>query len=194
VAGQDAAARRDRPRPPDLIWDRHRHLLRLRSALREFFPAALTAFEILAAPDALELLAAAPDSAARRSRARIRGRLTGPAGATPRAVHLLGHLDLVGGHDRRSTTVAAAGPGRSQPGAGPFADKVAFELGQGGEDVEDELAAGGGGVDRLLQAPEPDPAIGQPSDGVDQMPQRLGFGLLVADAHGARIVDLACGW
>jgi hypothetical protein len=60
-----------------LIWDRHRHLLRLRGALREFFPAALDAFGDLAAPDALELLAAAPDpaSAARLSRARIRGAL-----------------------------------------------------------------------------------------------------------------------
>jgi hypothetical protein len=27
-----------------LIWDRHRHLLRLRTALREFFPTALEAF------------------------------------------------------------------------------------------------------------------------------------------------------
>jgi transposase len=33
-----------------LIWDRHRHLLRLRGALREFFPAALDAFEDLTAP------------------------------------------------------------------------------------------------------------------------------------------------
>jgi len=61
-----------------MIWDRHRHLLRLRGALREFFPAALVAFEDLTAPDALELLQAAPDpaSAARLSRARIRGALT----------------------------------------------------------------------------------------------------------------------
>ena len=61
-----------------LIWDRHRHLLRLRGALVEFFPAALDAFEDLTAPDALELLGAAPDpvSAARLSRARIRGALT----------------------------------------------------------------------------------------------------------------------
>jgi transposase len=44
-----------------LIWERTRHLLRLRSALREFFPAALVAFQDLDAPDALELLAAAPD-------------------------------------------------------------------------------------------------------------------------------------
>jgi hypothetical protein len=38
--------------------------------------------------------------------------------------------------------------------------------------VEDELAAGGGGVDCLLQAAEPDPAVGQAGDGVDQVPQR----------------------
>jgi transposase len=47
-----------------LIWERTRHLLRLRHALREFFPAALVAFDDLTAADALELLAAAPDPAA----------------------------------------------------------------------------------------------------------------------------------
>ena len=57
----------------NLIWDRHRQMLRLRSALREFFPAALEAFEDLTAPDVLELLAAAPDPdrAARLSRSKI---------------------------------------------------------------------------------------------------------------------------
>jgi transposase len=44
-----------------LIWDRSRHVLRLRAALREFFPAALRAFADLDAPDALELLGRAPD-------------------------------------------------------------------------------------------------------------------------------------
>lgn len=43
------------------IWDRTRQLQRLRAALREFFPAALTAFEDLSAADALELLQKAPD-------------------------------------------------------------------------------------------------------------------------------------
>jgi transposase len=47
-----------------LIWERTRHLLRLRHALREFFPAALVAFDDLTATDALQLLAAAPDPAA----------------------------------------------------------------------------------------------------------------------------------
>ena len=48
-------------------------MLRLRAALRDFFPAALKAFPDLDAPDALELLATAPDpdGAARLSRARI---------------------------------------------------------------------------------------------------------------------------
>ena len=56
-----------------LIWERARHVLRLRSALREFFPAALRAFDDLAAPEALELLDRAPDPdrAARLSRTQI---------------------------------------------------------------------------------------------------------------------------
>jgi hypothetical protein len=55
------------------IWDRTRHFLRLRSALREFFPAALEAFPDLMAPEALELLERAPDPrrAARLSRSKI---------------------------------------------------------------------------------------------------------------------------
>lgn len=61
----------------NLIWDRHRQMLRLRSALREYFPAALEAFDDLTAADVLELLAAAPDpvAAARLSRSRIAGAL-----------------------------------------------------------------------------------------------------------------------
>jgi transposase len=56
-----------------MVWDRTRHVLRLRSALREFFPAALEAFAELDAPDVLELLAAAPDpdTASRLSKSRV---------------------------------------------------------------------------------------------------------------------------
>jgi transposase len=56
-----------------MIWDRTRHVLRLRSALREYFPAALVAFGDLDAPDALELLGSAPDPdrASRLSRSKI---------------------------------------------------------------------------------------------------------------------------
>ena len=56
-----------------LVWDRQRAVLRLRAALREFFPAALEAFDDLTAADALELLGRAPDPsrAARLSPAKI---------------------------------------------------------------------------------------------------------------------------
>lgn len=60
-----------------LIWERHRHVLRLRSALREHFPAALEAFDDLTATDTPELLGAAldPQRAARLCRSRIAGAL-----------------------------------------------------------------------------------------------------------------------
>jgi transposase len=56
-----------------LIWERTRHTQRLRIALREFFPAALEAFDDLTGPDVLELLAKAsdPTAAARLTRAQI---------------------------------------------------------------------------------------------------------------------------
>jgi transposase len=60
-----------------LIWERTRHALRLRHALREYFPAALVAFKDLDAPDTLELLGRAPDpdAAKRLSFKQIRGAL-----------------------------------------------------------------------------------------------------------------------
>ena len=56
-----------------LIWERTRQVQRLRHQLREYFPAALAAFDDLDAPDALELLARAPDPAraARLTRAQV---------------------------------------------------------------------------------------------------------------------------
>jgi transposase len=84
-----------------LIWERTRCTQRLRHALRDYFPAALEAFENLDAPDALELLARAPDpaSAARLTTAQIsaalkrarRRNVAGRAGqiqAVLRAAHL----------------------------------------------------------------------------------------------------------
>jgi hypothetical protein len=41
----------------NLIWTRTRHTNALRSALREYYPAALEAFDSLTADDALALLA-----------------------------------------------------------------------------------------------------------------------------------------
>jgi transposase len=46
-----------------LIWERTRHTQRLRHALRDYFPAALVAFEDLDAADTLQLLSKAPTPA-----------------------------------------------------------------------------------------------------------------------------------
>ncbi|MDQ2873654.1 MAG: IS110 family transposase [Actinomycetota bacterium] len=58
-----------------LVWERTRHLLRMRSALREYYPAALEAYAdlTLTGQDALELLGKAPDpaSAAKLTTAQI---------------------------------------------------------------------------------------------------------------------------
>ena len=60
-----------------MIWERTRHTQRLRHALRDYFPAALAAFEDLDAADTLELLAKAPTPAlaARLSLSQISGAL-----------------------------------------------------------------------------------------------------------------------
>jgi transposase len=51
----------------NLIWTRQRQANQLRSMLREFYPAALAAFDDLAGRDALAVLAAAPTPAAGRA-------------------------------------------------------------------------------------------------------------------------------
>ena len=47
-----------------------------------------------------------------------------------------------------------------------------FAAGVGEVAVDRGAAHAQGCGDRLLETPEPDPAVSQPSDGVDQMPQR----------------------
>jgi transposase len=61
----------------NLIWARTRHTNALRSALREYFPAALEVFDNLADRDALAILgrAPSPDEAARLSLSKIRSAL-----------------------------------------------------------------------------------------------------------------------
>jgi hypothetical protein len=67
-----------------LIWERTRHPQGVRHALRDSFPAAVPAFQALDAPDALELLAKAPDpaSAARLTRTQLRTALKRAEAAT----------------------------------------------------------------------------------------------------------------
>jgi hypothetical protein len=106
-----------------LVAERTRHMLRMRSALREYFPAALDAYAplTLAGPDALELLARAPDpaSAARLTvtqitaalrRAGRRGDLPGRARdiqAALRAPHL-SQPGVVAGAYAAAVTASAA--------------------------------------------------------------------------------------
>jgi transposase len=80
-----------------LIWERTRQEQRLRHQLREYFPAALEAFgQDLDAPDALELLAKAPDpgQARRLTRAQVSAALkrAGRRNITERATAVLAAL------------------------------------------------------------------------------------------------------
>ncbi|HEV8297520.1 MAG TPA: IS110 family transposase [Acidimicrobiales bacterium] len=54
----------------NMIWTRQRHTNQLRSTLREFYPAALEAFDDLASGDALAVLAVAPTPALGRGLSR----------------------------------------------------------------------------------------------------------------------------
>jgi hypothetical protein len=95
-----------------LIWERTRTILRLRSALREYFPAALTAYAELglSGADTLELLVKAPtpQAAARLSRAQIRGALNRARrrGADAKAAHIQAALRTP--HLGQSEVVASA--------------------------------------------------------------------------------------
>jgi hypothetical protein len=90
----------------------------------------------------------------------------------------------VAGQDPGAAAAAATDPGGGQPGGRAFADEVAFELGQGGKDVEDELAARGGGVDGLLEAAEPYALVGQVGDGVDQVAEGAAEAVEFPDDQG----------
>ena len=67
---------------------------------------------------------------------------------------------------------------------GALPDQVAFELGQRPEDVEDELAAAGGGVDLLLQGLEADAPLLKQGDGVDEVAQGAAKSIQPPDDQG----------
>ena len=122
-----------------MIWERTREVQRLRHQLREYFPAALEAFEDLDAPDALELLGRAPEPAraARLTRAQV-------SAALKRA----GRRDITG----RATAILAAlrseqlgqpdGPDGRLRGDRPVADRGHHRPERAGQ----SLARAGGGA------------------------------------------------
>ena len=79
-----------------LIWERTRQVQRLRHQLREYFPAALDAFDDLDAADTLELLGRAPEPAraAKLTRAQVSAALkrAGRRNITDRATAVLAAL------------------------------------------------------------------------------------------------------
>ena len=123
-----------------LIWERTRHVQRLRHQLREYFPAALEAFDDLDAPDTLELLGKAPEPAraARLTRAQVvrraqarpppehRGQGDGdPGGAAQRAARPAAGRDRrLRRHrpvpDRGDHCPERAGQGPARAGGGAF--------------------------------------------------------------------------
>lgn len=123
----------------NLIWTRNRHTNALRSALREYYPAALEAFDDLSDRDALAILGHAPDprQASSLSLAKIRSAL--------KAAGRQRNIDI------RAQEIQAAL--RSEQLAAPAAVTAAFaattratvglvvELSRQIDDLENELAA-----------------------------------------------------
>jgi hypothetical protein len=73
--------------------------------------------------------------------------------------HGLGRSEVFGHEGRGPATQTATRSGRLEAGQGPFADDAAFELGERREDMEHQLAARRGGVDRLGERAQADAAL-----------------------------------
>ena len=81
---------------------------------------------------------------------------------------------LGGRHLERPAAFPAARPRRGQARYGALSDQLALELGQRGEDTENQLAGGRRGVDGRAVAGQhfqADATTGQVVDGVDEMAQ-----------------------
>lgn len=80
-------------------------------------------------------------------------------------------------HGRWPAEPDAVGLRSGEALAGAVDDEFADELDQGGEDVEHEPPAGGGGVEILVQRGEPDPALAQTTNQGQQILQVRQAGL-----------------
>ena len=74
---------------------------------------------------------------------------------------------FTGGRPKRVPEALAA----AMPGLDAFGDQFSFVLGEAGEQVQQHLAAGGGGVDPVLDGAEPDASLLQQVDGVEDVDQ-----------------------
>ena len=93
----------------------------------------------------------------------------------------------------RPAALLSTGPGRVEPGPGPLADDIPLELGQGREDVEDQLAAAGRRVDAFLEAPEADLPFLELPDGFDQVPDAAAQAVELPDHEGVTLPEVREG-
>ena len=105
---------------------------------------------------------------------------------------------LLRGEFHRTAAEPAGGLGDLPAGLGALPDELALELGQGGEDVQLQLAGRGGGVDRLAQGVEREPSLFELGDDVDQMAQAATQAVKPPDHEGvasAQVIQAAssCG-
>src|SRR5512142_710882 len=99
-------------------------------------------------------------------------------------VERLGDLRLARVKRSRPSAQPASCPCCEQSSPGALPDQVAFELSERAEDVEDQLAAAGGGIDLLLQRLEADPPLLKQGDGVDEVAQRAAQPVQPPDDEG----------
>ena len=106
-------------------------------------------------------------------------------GVLSAGVQLSGDGEFVGREDGWSSADASSGSCGGEAGDGAVADEVAFELGEGAEEVEHEFAAGGRCVDVLGERSEPDLVFGEGSYGFDEVAQ--GSAEPVESPHDERV-------
>jgi hypothetical protein len=112
-----------------------------------------------------------PQMAVEGGTADFDGRGDGLEGVLFAVIELASDGELVGGHDARTATGATAGASSRQARDRALANELSLELGQGAEEVEDQAAGWGGGVDALGERAEADLACGEIGDSGDQVAQ-----------------------
>ena len=122
----------------NLIWTRTRHTNALRSALREYYPAALAAFDDLADRDALAVLGRAPTPAegARLSLAKIRSALKAAGRQRNIAVRALQIQEMLRSEQLAAPTSVSAAFGATTRAA----VAIIIELNHQISDLEAELS------------------------------------------------------
>ena len=106
-------------------------------------------------------------------------------------VELFGKGDLAGSAGKpRPTAFASAGTGSSEACLGALPDDVALELRESSKDVEDELSAGGRGVDLLGEASEAYPFVVEGGDCLDEVPEGASETVETPDDQNVSVSEL----